>query len=224
MSGTITIKMHDKEVEFDLTENKITFISIKSACLLTNEAIVSLSYELNGRRKFCQSQVVPEPCFVLPAGWPTMQFNVESIEYHHDHQRLLIKPNPEQLPIDGDLAAYVGRFALYYNVKGDNYKRCAVPLTPRLAATCRHGENIAIKEGTSGSFKGDSGGGCWDVDGRLIGMQIAVEKVPHTRDNGRPASPAVGGRCLIVPVIAIEAIIRDLLPQEDSDGGAEWNE
>ena len=58
--------------------------------------------------------------------------------------------------------------------------------------------------GSSGSFKGDSGGSCWNENGQLIGMQVEVQKVPHTQDEkGRPASPASGGRCCIVAMISI---------------------
>lgn len=52
----------------------------------------------------------------------------------------------EELPVDGDLAALIGRYALYY-MKDDNYKRSAIPLTLRLAVTFRHGENKSIKIG-----------------------------------------------------------------------------
>lgn len=57
-----------------------------------------------------------------------------------------IEPEVKELPVDGDLAASVGRYALYY-VRDDNYKRCVIPLTTRLAATFRHGENKSIKKG-----------------------------------------------------------------------------
>lgn len=53
MAEAIRIKMMDKDVEFDLTGNTITKSSIKSALLL-GDADVSLSYEVDGRRKFCQ--------------------------------------------------------------------------------------------------------------------------------------------------------------------------
>ncbi|CAI2358276.1 unnamed protein product [Caenorhabditis sp. 36 PRJEB53466] len=70
--------------------------------------------------------------------------------------------------------------------------------------------------GSSGSFKGDSGGSCWSEDGRLIGMQVETEKIPHTTDNnGRPASPASGGRCGIIPITNIHARIGDFLPPEE---------
>ncbi|CAB3397125.1 unnamed protein product [Caenorhabditis bovis] len=223
-----------------------------------------------------------------------------------------IDPESQEILVDGDLAASIGRYALYYNVKKDNYKRSAIPLTPRLAATFRHGDNKSIEigdeivirswsdeqrkvtthvvkiieeldaiilesdgadlcdkdlisnatiprkgmqyllmgysilhektshqslstgiivsdatrrlryMGSSGSFKGDSGGSCWDENGQLIGMQIEVEKVPHTKDDkGRPASPASGGRCCIVAMRDIFGHIQDLLPP-DSD--VDWTE
>lgn len=66
--------------------------------------------------------------------------------------------------------------------------------------------------GSSGSFKGDSGAGCWNKKGQLIGMQVEVEKVGHTKDDkGRPASPACGGRCCIVAVYDVLVAIRVIL-------------
>lgn len=66
--------------------------------------------------------------------------------------------------------------------------------------------------GSSGSFKGDSGGSCWNEDGQLMGMQVEVEKVPHTKDDkGRPASPASGGRCCIVAIHHILGFIQVIL-------------
>ncbi|CAB3397126.1 unnamed protein product [Caenorhabditis bovis] len=222
-----------------------------------------------------------------------------------------INPESQEISVDGDLAASIRRYAFYYYVM-DNYKRSAIPLTPRLAATFRHRDNIFIEigdeiiihswsdkqlkaltrvvkiieeldtiilesdrvefcdkdlianatiprkgmqyllmgysilhektshqslstgiivsdatrrlryMGSSGSFKGDSGGSCWDENGQLIGMQIEVEKVPHTKDDkGRPASPASGGRCCIVAMRDIFGHIQDLLPP-DSD--VDWTE
>ncbi|CAI2355439.1 unnamed protein product [Caenorhabditis sp. 36 PRJEB53466] len=230
-------------------------------------------------------------------------------------KRQKLDPAPEQLPVDGDLAASIGQYALFYNVKSDDYKRCAIPLSTKLAATFQHGENKKIKiddeivirswsdekfnvktrvvriieeldviilksdekdlcnqslplspvppqkgmeylmmgysilhnktshlslstgiiasdvkrrfryTGSSGSFKGDSGGGCWNKKGQLIGMQVEVEKGGHTKDDkGRPASPACGGRCCIVAVCDVLVAIRDLLPPADSDEEYEWNE
>lgn len=66
--------------------------------------------------------------------------------------------------------------------------------------------------GSSGSFKGDSGGSCWNKDGQLMGMQVEVEKVPHTKDDkGRPASPASGSRCCIVAIRDILGHIQVIL-------------
>ncbi|PIC23414.1 hypothetical protein B9Z55_017126 [Caenorhabditis nigoni] len=52
----------------------------------------------------------------------------------------------QQLPVNGDLAASIALYALYYT-KNDNIKRCAIPLTTRFAAIHRHGENKSIKQG-----------------------------------------------------------------------------
>lgn len=60
---------------------------------------------------------------------------------------------------------------------------------------------------SSGSFKGDSGGSCWSEDGRLIGMQVET-KVSHTQNyKNRPALPATGGRCGIIPINEIKWFI-----------------
>ncbi|CAI4220901.1 unnamed protein product [Auanema sp. JU1783] len=158
----------------------------------------------------------------------------------------------EQYPVDGHLAASIGRYALYYNSKDDNYKRCAVPLTPRLIATYRHGDNkmlkkddeIIVSSWTDANFKVATRVvkileefdviiliSNVDVSDRNLlsnsivphkGMRYMM-KVPHTSDNGRPASPVLGGRCLIVPLSSFEAMIQDLLPKEDSVDEAEWN-
>ncbi|CAI4223987.1 unnamed protein product [Auanema sp. JU1783] len=72
------------------------------------------------------------------------------IEYHHDHQHLLIKPkkckiDSEQFPVDGDLAAFIGQYALFYYWKDDNNKKSAIPLTTSLAATFRQGRKKELK-------------------------------------------------------------------------------
>lgn len=218
-----------------------------------------------------------------------------------------IEPEPQELPIDDDLGFSIGQYALYYNVEKHDYKRSAIPLTKRLAATFRHGENKSLEIGdeivlrswidqnfevttsvvkiieeldtivlqsnedlcdkdltvnsvvprkgmqyllmgfsilhdktshqslstgiiisdvtqrlrylgSSGSFKGDSGASCWNKNGQLMGMQIEVGKVQHTRDDkGRPASPTSGGRCCIVPISSILANIQALLPPAATD-------
>uniref|UniRef100_A0A8R1I349 Uncharacterized protein n=1 Tax=Caenorhabditis japonica TaxID=281687 RepID=A0A8R1I349_CAEJA len=245
--------------------------------------------------------------FELQEGWKEAEFilniNNLSILGATNPKKRKIEPESQELPVDGDLAASIGRYALYYNVKKDNYKRSAIPLTPRLAATFRHGDNKSIEigdkivirswsdeklkvstrvvkiveeldtiilesdgadlchkdlisnsilprkgmqylmmgysilhektsyqslstgiivsevtrrlryTGSSGSFKGGSGGSCWNENGQLIGMQIEAQKVPHTQE-----------RCSIVAIISILAHIQDLLPPADSDGECEWNE
>ncbi|CAJ0931805.1 unnamed protein product, partial [Mesorhabditis belari] len=299
--------------------------TVKSQFLLPLDAVVSLSYEVNGRQKGCEVNEAGTT-FLLPDRWPAIQFFVDSNKAPSrpatpadqgatNPKRQKLDPAPEQLLVDGDLAASIGQYALFYNVKSDDYKRCAIPLSTKLAATFQHGENKKIKiddeivirswsdekfnvktrvvriieeldviilksdekdlcnqslplspvppqkgmeylmmgfsilhnktshlslsagiiasdvkrrfryTGSSGSFKGDSGGGCWNKKGQLIGMQVEVEKVGHTKDDkGRPASPACGGRCCIVAVYDILVAIRDLLPPADSDEEYEWNE
>uniref|UniRef100_A0A8R1DPD0 Uncharacterized protein n=1 Tax=Caenorhabditis japonica TaxID=281687 RepID=A0A8R1DPD0_CAEJA len=69
--------MLEREIELDLPDNTLTKSSIKSALLLTDDAILSLYYDVNGRRKFC---LVNESAttFLLPEQFPTLQFFVES--------------------------------------------------------------------------------------------------------------------------------------------------
>ncbi|CAD6191098.1 unnamed protein product [Caenorhabditis auriculariae] len=74
---TINIRSKEREIELDLPDNTITKSSIKSALLLTDDAIVSLSYELNGRRKFCRVNE-SGTTFLLPDQFPTLRFSVES--------------------------------------------------------------------------------------------------------------------------------------------------
>ncbi|KAI6179515.1 hypothetical protein M3Y98_00618800 [Aphelenchoides besseyi] len=53
--ASIRMKMANKEVEVDLSTNTLTQSTVKSQFLLAPEAVVSLSYEVNGRRKGCDS-------------------------------------------------------------------------------------------------------------------------------------------------------------------------
>ncbi|CAD5221794.1 unnamed protein product [Bursaphelenchus okinawaensis] len=69
--------------------------------------------------------------------------------------------------------------------------------------------------GTSGSFHGDSGAGCWSQEGRLIGMQVEVERVPlETDHNQQPSVLATGGRCGIIALEYIRLHIEDLIPPD----------
>ncbi|EFO99008.1 hypothetical protein CRE_07855 [Caenorhabditis remanei] len=156
MAKTIKIRMMDNTIELDLPCNQLTQSTIKSQFLLDRDAIVSMSYESNGSKKGCLMNE-NGTAFILPDGWPDIDFFVESnktpsrpcsswsFEGAPDPKKRKIEPEYQEMPVDGDLAASIGRYALYYNK--DNYKRSAIPLTPRLAATFRHGENKTFKIG-----------------------------------------------------------------------------
>ncbi|CAJ0560458.1 unnamed protein product, partial [Mesorhabditis spiculigera] len=57
----------------DLPDNTITKSSIKSAFLLTDDALLALSYDVNGRHRFCRVNE-SGTTFLLPAQFPTLQF------------------------------------------------------------------------------------------------------------------------------------------------------
>ncbi|CAI2358275.1 unnamed protein product [Caenorhabditis sp. 36 PRJEB53466] len=77
MPQMIRIKMHDKELSFVLSKSVLAKSSIKSAFLLVDEAILSLSYELTGVEIHCEMNE-KGTTFILPEDFSKMQFNVES--------------------------------------------------------------------------------------------------------------------------------------------------
>ncbi|KAF1767968.1 hypothetical protein GCK72_007928 [Caenorhabditis remanei] len=159
MAKTIKIRMMDNTIELDLPCNILTQSTIKSQFLLDRDAIVSMSYESNGSKYGCLMNE-SGTAFILPDGWPDIDFFVESNKTPSrpcsswsfeaapaPPKKRKIEPEYQEMPVDGDLAATIGRYALYYNLDKDNYKRSAIPLTPRLAATFRHGENKSFEIG-----------------------------------------------------------------------------
>lgn len=52
----------------------------------------------------------------------------------------------EQLPIDGDLIKAISSHAWFYKTE-DNMMKSAIPVTPNLALTFRHGENKKLIKG-----------------------------------------------------------------------------
>lgn len=54
MEQVIRIKMLDKDIEVELSENMITQSTIKAAFLLPFDAVIALCYEVNGRTKWCK--------------------------------------------------------------------------------------------------------------------------------------------------------------------------
>ncbi|CAJ0939682.1 unnamed protein product, partial [Mesorhabditis belari] len=69
--------MMDKEVKLDLPDNLITKSTIKSAFLLDDDAVISLSYGLDDHQKYCRVNEAGTT-FLLPDGWPAIQFFVDS--------------------------------------------------------------------------------------------------------------------------------------------------
>ncbi|CAD6190240.1 unnamed protein product [Caenorhabditis auriculariae] len=275
--------------------------TLRGAFQLENDVPLGLfkhEVALERRRK------TDEFVFELQPDWVGNEFDMVWKESERSRAATIIGPTKlkrqridmeyEERPVDGDLAASVAPYTLFY-LKKDNFKRCAIPLTTRLAATYRHGENKSLNKGDLivirswfdsklevstrvvkiieeldtiilqseggdlcikdlisdavsprkgmhylmvGFFRffhnqtnhqslstgiiasGDSGGSCWSESGSLIGMQVEVDKVQHTKDE-KPASPESGGGCCLVAIRDILAHIQDLLPP---DSEVDWSE
>ncbi|KAI6188290.1 hypothetical protein M3Y98_00339000 [Aphelenchoides besseyi] len=155
MTQLLKIKMVDGEAEFELSENVLTESSIKHAFLLPSDAIVSLYYVVDGRRRYCQINEAGI-CFVLPNDWPNRQFFATSNAssrpgsvMNRDPPRIIDKPSvsPTDEAVPRKRAKIVEQtesnakdlqwfqslqqYALFY--EGDNKaKRCITPLTKQI--------------------------------------------------------------------------------------------
>ncbi|CAB3408752.1 unnamed protein product [Caenorhabditis bovis] len=74
----IRIKMMEKDIELDSPDNMLAKNSVKSALLLPDDAVVSLSYKVDDRQKFCRMNETGTT-FFLPDGWRDLQFFVDSV-------------------------------------------------------------------------------------------------------------------------------------------------
>ncbi|KAI6201589.1 hypothetical protein M3Y96_00858300 [Aphelenchoides besseyi] len=176
MTQSVKIKMVDGEAEFELSENVLSESSIKHAFLLPSDAIVSLYYVVDGRRKYCQTRLASEPSFFLPNDWPNRQFFATSNAssrpgsvMNRDPPRIIDKPSvsPTDEAVPRKRAKIVEQtesnakdlqwfqslqqYALFY--EGDNKaKRCITPLTKQIAVTYAHGSHQNLtKESTEGT-------------------------------------------------------------------------
>jgi len=155
MEGTIKLKMFDEELELILFDNFVTKSSIKSAFFLADDGIIRLSYVFNGKKIVCGMNEQGTE-FLLPNGWQTMEFLVESnkapsrpstsFDIAGPRKRQRLDPECEPLPVDGDLISRIIPHAWFY-IKEDNMKRSAIPVTKNLAITFRHGENKELMIG-----------------------------------------------------------------------------
>uniref|UniRef100_A0A914CSX1 Uncharacterized protein n=1 Tax=Acrobeloides nanus TaxID=290746 RepID=A0A914CSX1_9BILA len=78
MDQVIRIKMFEEEKKAATSRNMITKSTIRGLFLLPDEAIIQLSYMLNGEKIGCKNRNTPKPCFLLPDGWKNIQFLLES--------------------------------------------------------------------------------------------------------------------------------------------------
>ncbi|CAI4226170.1 unnamed protein product [Auanema sp. JU1783] len=77
MVQTIQISMMNEIIEVNLRENIINKSTIRSAFFLEDEAKVSLTFEIDGRKVFCQVNEI-NTAFELPDGWPNILFYARS--------------------------------------------------------------------------------------------------------------------------------------------------
>ncbi|CAJ0957768.1 unnamed protein product, partial [Mesorhabditis belari] len=132
--------MLDKDVAFKLSDNQITESSIKHAFLLPPDAIVKLSYQENGQQIDCRMNETGTT-FLLPDGWSSMQFHVESDQAPSRPSTPAdqVKNNaPVYVPIDtGDLILQLEKYFFYEEI-GDN-KACFTVLSSHYAISFNHG-------------------------------------------------------------------------------------
>ncbi|CAJ0955632.1 unnamed protein product, partial [Mesorhabditis belari] len=166
--------MLDKDVAFKLSDNQITESSIKHAFLLPPDAIVKLSYQENGQQIDCRVNEVNEATFLLPDGWSSMQFHVESDQAPSrpstpadQAQFLDYKRDPESpYVIDEKLASELCN-RLFFAPRGQQALRgpdeetfavkdgvidggCVSPISPRAAVTFAHKSHTFLREYAEG--------------------------------------------------------------------------
>ncbi|KAI6201577.1 hypothetical protein M3Y96_00857100 [Aphelenchoides besseyi] len=172
MTQSVKIKMVDGEAEFELSENVLTESSIKHAFLLPSDAIVSLYYVVDGRRKYCRTNEAGT-CFLLPIDWPNRQFSATSNAsfrpgsvMNRDPPRIIDKPSvsPTEEAVPRKRAKIVEQkesnakdlqwfqslqqYALFYE-DNKKTKHCITPLTKQIAVTYAHGSHQNLtKEST----------------------------------------------------------------------------
>ncbi|CAB3408043.1 unnamed protein product [Caenorhabditis bovis] len=141
--------MLEKEIELDLPDNTLTKSSIKAALLLPDDAILSLSYDVNGHRKFCRVND-SSTTFLLPEQFPTLHFFVES-------DKAPSRPN-SSLSFEGHLSGYRERSESPYVFN----EKLADELRNRLFFIPRGQKALQDEEETSVELKGDLvvDGGC----------------------------------------------------------------
>ncbi|CAJ0951582.1 unnamed protein product, partial [Mesorhabditis belari] len=161
--------MLDKDVAFKLSDNQITESSIKHAFLLPPDAIVKLSYQENGQQIDCRMNETGTT-FLLPDGWSSMQFHVESDQAPSrpstpadQAQFSDYKRDPESpYVIDEKLASELCN-RLFFAPRGQKALRgpheetfavkdgvidggCVSPISPRAAVTFAHKSHGILRE------------------------------------------------------------------------------
>ncbi|CAD6196210.1 unnamed protein product [Caenorhabditis auriculariae] len=73
----LRIKMMDKNVVVKLRSNAVTKSTIKTVFMLADDALVTMAYEEGGIPILCEVDDTGKT-FLLPDGWESMEFHVES--------------------------------------------------------------------------------------------------------------------------------------------------
>lgn len=161
MSHIIQVKLHDKVANFEQSKNILAISSLKSAFLLVEEAVFSLSYDRTGKEINCHMDK-KGTCFMLPDDYPNLQFTLKTlrapattstpatastpVEEPTSRKRRKIDMDLAPQPLDGDTISLISKYAWFYT-KRDNLKRSAIPVSRNLAITYRHGENKHLVNG-----------------------------------------------------------------------------
>uniref|UniRef100_A0A1I7TRY9 Serine protease n=1 Tax=Caenorhabditis tropicalis TaxID=1561998 RepID=A0A1I7TRY9_9PELO len=131
--------MMGDERELDLPNNRITKSTIKSAFLLDEDALISLSYEIDDQQKCCRMDKAGKT-FLLPDGWPTIQFSIVSNKAPSrpaTPANRVSSPMMEDLPASPNEELTIERMKNYvYTV--DGIIGCATAIADNVLATCYH--------------------------------------------------------------------------------------
>uniref|UniRef100_A0A1I7TJ20 FHA domain-containing protein n=1 Tax=Caenorhabditis tropicalis TaxID=1561998 RepID=A0A1I7TJ20_9PELO len=156
MDPYIEVEGHGKTVPVAVDEDgTVNEETLRAAFLLEQEVPIGLYRNKLALKRRRQGN---ELVFELKANWSGAKFEIKWEEERRSRlvksidqgapkpKRQKVEPDMKDLPVDGDILAEVQQYCLYFIVD-DFCKRNVVPLTPRLAATSRSGENLSFEIG-----------------------------------------------------------------------------
>uniref|UniRef100_A0A1I7TB45 Peptidase A1 domain-containing protein n=1 Tax=Caenorhabditis tropicalis TaxID=1561998 RepID=A0A1I7TB45_9PELO len=177
------VMLRDEVKQIPLATNIVTNSSIKSAFLLQDDALISLSYEEGGIRKWCTSTDHPEKKFLLPNNWESIPFVVESNKLPTRPASMMdmiterpISPYFPEIPPSSSPKGKAFIQWMFY-VQDDLGKASTVCLHPRFFATFRHGSHLSLKLGDKLTmYNADT-----DID-QQTGTIVTVAKIDESLD------------------------------------------